>query len=697
MEKNLKPSLTSRKKPHTVLPKRKKRVFALLCVALPLVATITAEGVLRWAGLGGHPPLFKKIDETPDGTLYISDIEKARSYFFANQDRPGYNDQYSFFQPKTTNAFRVLLAGGSAIKGYPQPRFLTPSAFLREMLIDAWPERNVEVLNIGTTAVASFPVMEMTIEGLAYDPDLVVIYSGHNEFFGAYGVASINRAGALPAMLKLHRWMRSTALVQGLDRLRPKSQSENKTLMEIMVGQRYTSPEHWSRKAAANNLYHNISRIIQACNARNIPVMVCTLPSNERDLAPLGDDRITITDNVRREELEAAARMGIANAESDPEVALEVLAGVLEEQPKHARAHYYTGKALDKLGRNKEALNHYIYARDYDPMPWRATSQSQEGVLRAARDNHAIICDVEAFFREASPGGSVGWELMDDHVHPSLEGEAMLARAMVERLTHAEGPIHVEPKIYQSLSDNDEYARRLGDNPFDRYGVNHQMRVLFSIPFMKETNPRALVRYDQRVRQFEKTLSPDLLEIAQNWQTKTPHAGGMRPITGMIARGLMRRGNYEEALRLLEIAQRSVPVYTSWHMEYVYFELACREKINGALTEEDRIRAGEEIGRGKLLLKNGYSESGMAERYVGRLHQLRGEFAEAIPFLLASRLRLTGFDLVAIDQALFLSYVNVGAFEEARKLAEFGFKNSGQYSDYYRQLLTQLPSPAKTP
>jgi len=697
MENNPNPLLSCKNKPHTVLPKRKKRVYALLCAILPLVAVIAVEGLLRWAGLGGHPRLFKAVDETPQGMLYISDIEKARSYFFANQDRPGYNDQYSFFQPKATNAFRVLLAGGSAIKGYPQPRIFAPSSFLREMLTDVWPERKVEVLNIGTTAVASFPVMEMTLEGLEYNPDLVVIYSGHNEFFGAYGVASINRAGAHPAMMRLHRWMRSTALVQGLDRLLPGSRSEDKTLMEIMVGQNYTAPEHWSRKAAANNLYHHISRIIRACHARNIPIMVCTLPSNERDLAPLGEDRITLSDISQREALEKSMLLGMARSESDPEAALEALATVLDAQPKHARAHYYTGKALDKLGRNEEALNHFIQARDFDPMPWRATSQSQEGLMRAARENHAIICDVEAFFREASPGGSVGWDLMDDHVHPSLMGEAMLARAMVERLTHELGPIRVEPESYQSLPGNDVYASRLGDNPYDRYGVNHQMRVLFSIPFMKETNPRALVRYDQRIRQFEKTLPPDLLELAQNWQTKTPHAGGMRPITGMMARGLMRRGNFVEAGRLLKIAQQSVPVYTSWHMEYVYFELACLEKLNGALTEDDRIRALEEIDRGKLLLKKGYSESGMAERYVGRLHQLRGEFAEAIPFLLASRMRLTGFDLVAIDQALFLSYVHVGKLEEARKLAEFGAKNSGQYSDYYRQLAIQLPSPAETP
>ena len=65
------------------------------------------------------------------------------------------------------------------------------AAFLQLMLQDAWPDRRVEVINLGTTAIASFPVLGITTEALDYEPDLVVVYTGHNEFFGTYGVASV--------------------------------------------------------------------------------------------------------------------------------------------------------------------------------------------------------------------------------------------------------------------------------------------------------------------------------------------------------------------------------------------------------------------------------------------------------------------------------------------------------------------------
>jgi hypothetical protein len=43
-------------------------------------------------------------------------------------------------------------------------------------------------------------------------------------------------------------------------------------------------------------------------------------------------------------------------------------------------------------------------------------------------------------------------------------------------------------------------------------------------------------------------------------------------------------------------------------------------------------------------------------------------------------------DLVATDQALFLSYLQTGQKTEALALADDGIKNSGQFADIYRRL-----------
>src|SRR5262249_36761306 len=141
--------------------------------------------------------------------------------------------------------------------------------------------------------------------------------------------------------------------------------------------------------------------------------------------------------------------------------------------------------------------------------------------------------------------------------------------------------------------------------------------------------PQGRERFAQRASAFEAGLRPEVVGVLNEWKTETPHAGGKRPVTGMVARQFMREKRFDEALKLFEIAQTSVPEYTSWHMEYVYFALACREKLAGKLSEAERKQALSEIEQGKFLLSHGFSQTGFTERYTGRLHQLRGEYREA--------------------------------------------------------------------
>jgi hypothetical protein len=180
-------------------------------------------------------------------------------------------------------------------------------------------------------------------------------------------------------------------------------------------------------------------------------------------------------------------------------------------------------------------------------------------------------------------------------------------------------------------------------------------------------------------------------EAMNEWKTARPHAGGLRPLTGMVARVHLREKRVADALPLYDIARTQVPKYTSWYLEYLYFSLVCREVLNGTLQEREREQAAEGIAQAKFLLARGSSESGLTERYAGRLHQLRGEWAAAIPYLLAARPRMNAEDLVACDQALFMSYVRTGNVAAARMLADDGARNAGRFAPMYQQMASQLP------
>ena len=682
--------------PH--LSPRKRLVFRLLTLALPLLLFGIAESVLRLFGLGGNAPMLQRIGRVDGDTLVVADQGGASSWFFANPSRTGQSELYAFLDPKPTNTVRIFCVGESAMQGFPQPRHLASSAFLQAMLEDAWPARKVEVINLGTTAVASFPVLGILTEALEFQPDLVVIYTGNNEFFGTYGVASSGRAGSRPWMLRANRFLHSLALVQGLSRLLDRGDKEvDRTLMETMMAQNYIGPDDWRRPAAANNLYENVAGMIRKCRARGVPVLVLNLPANERDLAPIGNDKLdhlpaTVQDEIKSLLTAADARL-LAH---DPESAISTLQKVLTLFPQHARAHFLLGRCFASQRKEREALAHFSAARDWDTMPWRPPSGSQDALVRAAREESVPICDLLQAFREASPGGAIGWELMDDHVHPNLRGQALIAECIVNSLTNFNEALHVSTQARTGLSSWTEYARRLGENDYDSYGVAHKIRVLFNSQFMRANNPQAFERFNGMAIALENKWPTKVQAVMREWQETRPFAGSRCPVTAAVAQLELKQDAYQVALDHYEIARHAVPPYTSWHLEYTYYVLYCRQKLHGPLSDSDRNQAQSAIRQGHFLSQNTFSSNGFIERYTGLLHLLCGEYAQAIPCLAASRKKQTGFDRLVVDQTLALCLLQTRQFDKARELLTDGVRDAGEFGERYQDLLQQLPALEKS-
>ena len=629
------------------LPGWKRRLFLAITLLLPVLLVGLVEGALRLFGWGGYPPFVTEIAEiAPGQTLHAVDADATRPYFFANPDRPGFAEETAFVMPKPADTVRIFLVGESAAKGYPQPRNLAMSAFLGEMLSDLAKDsgKKIEVINLGTTAVASYPLVAMTEEAARYSPDYIVFYVGNNEFFGAYGTASINSVGTLPTWaLPLMATARGLAVMQATESLFQGGAAQDRTLMEQMIGQTSIAPDSPLREAAARNLGAHLGEMIAATQAAGAVPIVCTTATNESGLAPLGESTA------------AAERFAAA-------------------------------QTLAAGGDARGAREAFLEARDLDPMPWRPTRGTEEAIRSAARSGGAALCDIAERFRDASAMGATGWDLLDDHVHLTVRGQAEAARLMADAILRAGGPLAGDAARLAALPDWQAYAKRLGTNQYDDYRVHHTMRVLFGISFMKRANQAAYERFDALCRQLEERSSPAVREALLEWQTVRPHGGAMRPLTGMIARIALRESRLAEAAELYRIAMTQVPEYTSWYLEYVYFELAATERLTGTLTEFNKGEAARAIEIGRTLLAFGNSESGMTERYVGRLHQLRGEWKQAIPYLEAARGRMSGTDLVACDQALAISYKQAGRIADAKRLIDQGIAQSGQFEPLYRKM-----------
>ena len=123
-----------------------------------------------------------------------------------------------------SNTFRVVCLGGSTTAGFPfeiNATFPFQLQFrLRNALLDNW----VEVINLGISAVNSYTVLDLMPEVLEIEPDLVLIYMGHNEYYGALGVGSTQSVSRNRHLVKAYLALRKLRFFQLMEnRVKPAS------------------------------------------------------------------------------------------------------------------------------------------------------------------------------------------------------------------------------------------------------------------------------------------------------------------------------------------------------------------------------------------------------------------------------------------------------------------------------------------
>ena len=165
------------------------RIFSIL-VGLMLVGVV--EALLHLVPGLNPQPLVITLAEKGDAAVRSINPLYPAIYFFqqlkGQRLARGRMAPRPFIEPSALPTYRVAVVGASTVQGFPHPRRLAAAAFLEAMLQDALPSRQVEVFNLGITSIASFAVAQTLADAVPLiKPDAVVVYTGHNEFYGIYG------------------------------------------------------------------------------------------------------------------------------------------------------------------------------------------------------------------------------------------------------------------------------------------------------------------------------------------------------------------------------------------------------------------------------------------------------------------------------------------------------------------------------
>ncbi len=432
----------------TPLSKRLFRaVRAGLCIILTAVALLGAlELVLTFAGVvpvlyekdpyvgfSSYVPLF--VDEVGQDGVVRKVTARNKLDFFGKQ---------SFSEPKPDGTYRIFCMGGSTTAGRPYGDATSFCGWLRAMLPVAAPGRDYEVINAGGLSYASYRVAKLMEELIQYEPDLFIVYTGHNEFLEHRTYSEIRTLS--PTHQRLGKLLGHTRLFSVVKRAVDKTgeraegnkddraylSAEVITMLDNSVG-----PEAYNRDDVLGgqileHFENNLSRMVSIARLVDAEIVFITQASNIKDCSPFKsehDPGLSDEDIVRLKKLLA----GGVSAET-PQEALVFFDKAAAIDGRFAQLHYLRGLALYDLGRFDEARAALIKARDEDICPLRAPTRLVEIVERAAAKHDTPLVDFARLAEEQSEHGITDNELFLDHVHPTIEGNRMLAMAILDEL-----------------------------------------------------------------------------------------------------------------------------------------------------------------------------------------------------------------------------------------------------------------------
>ena len=361
----------------------KRAALPLITVLIPVLFFVTLEGVLRLAGIGSAEraafvPLPGKSTHQALNPDYV------RRYFQGFQPAVAF---HPFARTKTKDTFRVFVMGGSSTAGYPYHFYHSFSEELRSLLQEAAPERNVEVINLGMSAVNSYTLWDLSKKLVGEAPDAVIIYAGHNEYYGAFGVgSSINSTMDMRWLKRLTLRLKNLALYNALESIliRSAEATQRQTLMARVVSDASIGFDSDVYEQGLAQYEHNMRDVLATFARSGIPTYVGTLLSNLKDQAPLGDS---------------------------PE----------------AMSAFDEGQQLLREGRAEEARIRLLEAKEYDGLRFRAPEALNQRLQGFAQDGLATYVDLTEAIRSFDAAGLPGDLFFDDHLHPNAAGHARIA------------------------------------------------------------------------------------------------------------------------------------------------------------------------------------------------------------------------------------------------------------------------------
>jgi tetratricopeptide (TPR) repeat protein len=649
--------------------------FRAILVVTPLLLLLLGEAALRLVPGSGYPPLVVTLARDGDDVLFSTNAVFPERFFQERLEGALVASGRMRAEPfREDGAYRVVVAGASSVQGYPHPHRLAYPALLEAMLADAR-QGAVRVFNLGITSIASFAVARTVDEALALRPQAVVLYTGHNEFYGLFGAGAGDHAAL---RYELMAWRLPRLLQRLIDTARGQEVSSAQ-LLETMARRGTIAPGDPRRAAAASALERHLVEAVTRLRQAGVRPVLCTLASNLEDFAPAAS---VLADSTTAEGRRWWAAVEAARRDLEKEggaaQALARLDSVRAIQPDAAWAVYLEGRALRRLGRHDEADSALVRARELDTMPWRAPQEHNRVIRRVAARHDVDLVDAEALFAEASAPTLPGWEWMVDHVHPTVNGQALLAAATARVLLGGAAA--------SQLGERDVYIRRQGWIPVEAVRVDQGMAELLGSPPMDRFHRDEAQLFRRRAAERWTRLSPAEQRGAERWMSHRETT----PLALEVADQLYQDRHFDRALAHYRASRLEAP-YTPRGDLWAAVQIGWCADLSGLPADAIDDELTEALERTRFVAQAPDVDPAFVDFVRGSLHHFLGQAQPALAHL-ERAFGDAGFRrrfLYSLFPPLAERLVEAGRVDEARRFAALASSETDG-SPYFGQLVATL-------
>jgi lysophospholipase L1-like esterase len=496
--------------------------FNLVLLIIPIIFFILLELVLRVSNYGIDTTEWVEI--APGQLVLNPDV--GYRYFHSTAGIP-YSNQNSFSKVKNENTFRVFIMGASSAAGYP----FTPNGdfglYIKKKLQILYPKQDIEIVNVSLTATNSYTIRDLLPGVIEQKPDLILFYAGHNEYYGAFGVGSMESIGQsrkiVNFLLSLEKfktfvflrdilkWTQNIITGEGTDGALKKSG----TLMSRMVKDQTIAFNSDVYNLGIEQFRGNFTDILTECNENNIPVIISTLACNLKDQPPfvsLNDRNIPRADEIFK-------------------------------------------LAESKLEDTTEALRLFRYAKDLDGLRFRASEKINEIIIDFSKKFNYPIVKIDSIFNSVSPKGITGNNLMTDHLHPTFDGYKLIGKSFFDEmvknnfLPKAEKQL-MDPYKLDSLANAQTYISRL-DSTISKFRI---LVLKNDWPFSEPKSVTYMLKLFNQQTLID-SLAVKVIDNRYSWERAHREA----------AEYYLRNNNYDEFIRELTILITQYPFVSDYY------------------------------------------------------------------------------------------------------------------------------------